>query len=889
MVDVHRSSLVEKEIATRRLSRYYPWILSGLFLLYFITFPVFKAPILISVPVLVTAWFYYRRAGLIASILSIFINLILIETFVTDPQRRGLSNSGAALITGSLFLILVSFGTGYLRELIENLYKRELMLQSEERFLALLGIIIKKILEHSSWSTLNEDHPSHLFFDIIHHLTNLFIADSGHLIGLEANPARALLLASTNSAQIPPAASDLDPVEARIASHALETGQILAIENLLQSPYMTMMGDSTNSVGLTRAALCIPIMAREYKFGAAVLAYEAERAFSIQETIFAERIGHQIALALWGLRQDQLNIQQLDKTLTMVKVGQALSETERIGLDTVLQLIVDSARNLIPHAEQAVIHLVDADENSLIARAISGFDPSKANSQRLRMQLGEGVAGQVLRDGVAINIGDIHTDPRFLQTGEQVWYSSLLVAPVQTSGRQIGTISVEGRSTHAFSEQETELLEALGSQAAIVIENTRLFETTAHSLDELSALYQINQRLVASLDPDTLMKEVVDLLQESFHYYHVQVYLMDAEQQVLSLGQGSGEIGIHLKSLGHCLQLGQGIAGHVAQTRKPFYTNDVNKLDFYLPSPFLRGTKSELAAPIKIDDAVLGVLDIQQIAPHRLTERDMQIASAVAEQLAVALQKAGLYANLQTALEHEKNMRSQLIQSERLSLMGKLLASVSHELNNPLQTIQNAMFLIRDDLHHANIHLEDMDIIASEIDRMAMLLERLRSTYRPLHPEDFGPVQINDIIEDTHKLLSTYLRHKNVTSEFLADRAVPPVTGLGNHLRQVMLNLFINAVEAMPDGGHFCVETAVVAAGHEVVFSITDSGIGIEPELLPKIFDPFVTNKKTGTGLGLTITHEIVEQHQGRIVAENVPGGGAKLTVWLPVWKELGG
>jgi signal transduction histidine kinase len=361
---------------------------------------------------------------------------------------------------------------------------------------------------------------------------------------------------------------------------------------------------------------------------------------------------------------------------------------------------------------------------------------------------------------------------------------------------------------------------------------------------------------------------------------------MDPEKRDLVLGQGSGDIGAQLKNLGHCIHLEEGIVGHVASTRKPFYTNDVTKVQFYRPNPLLRGTKSELAAPIKVEDVVLGVLDIQQIAQRRLTERDVQIASAVAEQLAVALQKAGLYANLQTALEHEKNMRSQLIQSERLSLMGKLLASVSHELNNPLQTIQNAMFLIRDDLQRANIHLEEMDIIASEIDRMATLLERLRSTYRPLHTADFEPVQINHIIEDTIKLLSTYLRHKDISVEFLPHPALPPVTGLANHLRQVMLNLFINAAEAMPGGGHFCVETG--AADSDVHFSITDGGPGIEEELLPRIFDPFVTNKKTGTGLGLTITHEIVDQHQGRIVAENVPSGGARFTVWLPIWKESG-
>jgi GAF domain-containing protein len=283
-----------------------------------------------------------------------------------------------------------------------------------------------------------------------------------------------------------------------------------------------------------------------------------------------------------------------------------------------------------------------------------------------------------------------------------------------------------------------------------------LFETTLHSLEELGALYRINQRLTASLDPDILMKEVVELLQESFQYYHVQIYVIDPERLSAVLRQGSGDIGTHLVDTSHQLLPGEGIVGHVAYTSKPFFTNDVDKVVFHIRHPLLPDTKSELAAPIKIDQQVIGVLDIQQAPPRRLTERDMQIASAVAEQLAVALQKANLYTNLQTALEQEQTMRSQLIQNERLTLMGKLLASVSHELNNPLQTIQNALFLTRQDLQQSNIHLEEMDIIASEIDRMATLLERLRATYRPLQLEDFGPVRLTDIIEETYRLISTY-------------------------------------------------------------------------------------------------------------------------------------
>jgi signal transduction histidine kinase len=600
----------------------------------------------------------------------------------------------------------------------------------------------------------------------------------------------------------------------------------------------------------------------------------------------AERIGYQVALALWGVRQDQINIRQLNETLVMMKIGRALSETEQIGLDTVLQLIVDSARKLIPEAEKTVIHLLDRDNKSLVPQATSGFQKSEKTIPRLKMHVGNGAAGQVMRDGITVNIADVNADPRFLQAAVKPTYQSLLVAPIQQAGRQLGTISVESERSHAFSEHEAELLQALGNQAAVAIENTRLFESTQQSLKEMNALYQISKGLSTSLDANELIHDVLTMLKQNFGYYYAQIYLVEAESGDLIFQKGSDEIGAELFEQGFRLPRGKGIAGYVAETATPFLTNNVDEVVFFFRNPLLPNTQSQLAVPIKLEGRVVGVLDIQHEPPHRLSDRDLHLMGTVADQLAVALQKANLYTNLQTALVQEQNMRSQLNQAERLSLIGKLLASVSHELNNPLQTIQNALYLARDDLQHANIHIQEMDIIAAEIDRMSMLLERLRSTYRPLHPEEFRPVQVNNIIEDTYQLISTYLRHKNISFEFHPDPEVPPVTGLADHLRQVMLNLFINAVEAMPEGGHLCVDTFISRANHEVAFSISDNGMGIEPEILPRIFEPFVTNKRTGTGLGLTITHEIVEQHLGRILAENVSAGGAKFTIWLPAWKE---
>ena len=210
-------------------------------------------------------------------------------------------------------------------------------------------------------------------------------------------------------------------------------------------------------------------------------------------------------------------------------------------------------------------------------------------------------------------------------------------------------------------------------------------------------------------------------------------------------------------------------------------------------------------------------------------------------------------------------MRTQLIQNERLAVAGQLLASVSHEMNNPLQAIQNALFLLKQEEDFSTQGRQDLEIILSEVERMGTLLNRLRATYRPIHSEDIEEIQINNIVEDTYALTSTHMRHNDIIFEFHPDPKLPTVRGVADQIRQVMLNLFINAIESMQTEGHLTVITQQSLDGDQVLFSVTDTGSGIDPEILPKIFEPFFTSKKTGTGLGLSITSDIVQQHGGEI------------------------
>ncbi|MBV6396110.1 MAG: Adaptive-response sensory-kinase SasA [Anaerolineales bacterium] len=561
----------------------------------------------------------------------------------------------------------------------------------------------------------------------------------------------------------------------------------------------------------------------------------------------------------------------------LANIARSLSETERVGLQTVLQLIVASAQELIPAAQKAVIHLWDKEGQTLAVQAVIGYEQSA--SSQIKMRHNEGVAGQVIASGVTINIADIKKDERFITKGAAPTFRSLMVAPVQSGERRLGTISVQSDETGAFSDEDNRLLSVLGTQAAAAIENARLLETTQRRLKEVEALYRITRELAASLEAGRLMQEAADLLQTSFGYYNVSIFIIEPASGQLVMKQGSGKLGALLKNTR--LQAGAGIIGHAAETGAAFLTNNVEDVVFFVPHPLLADTRSELAMPIKVNDRVLGVLDIQQSPPQRLNENDLQLIGTVAEQLAVALQKAELYANLQESLNMEKSMRMQLIQSERLALVGRLLASVSHELNNPLQAIQNALFLLKEDAGLTEQGRQDLQIILSESERMSGLIERLRASYRPTRLDEFQPLSLNLLVEDVHALLAAHLRHKGIVFEFQPEPNLPLISGLPDQMRQVLLNLLMNAVESIPPGGRLSVATQT-RAGNEILLSVSDNGPGIAPLLLPRIFDAFVTSKENGTGLGLTITYDIIHRHNGRIEAMNNPQGGATFNVWLP-------
>ncbi len=229
--------------------------------------------------------------------------------------------------------------------------------------------------------------------------------------------------------------------------------------------------------------------------------------------------------------------------------------------------------------------------------------------------------------------------------------------------------------------------------------------------------------------------------------------------------------------------------------------------------------------------------------------------------------------------------RRQIGQSEKMASIGRLAAGVAHEINNPLTGVLTYAHMLRKKKDQDAQQKEDLDVVIRETSRVRDIVRGLLDFARQ-SPVNMEPLDVNEVIRQTMLLLRNQKEFRKVVIEEELAQAMPPLRGDQNQLQQVFLNLALNACEAMPGGGTLSVATSAGAGKIDV--SISDTGCGINPEGLGKIFDPFYTTKPVGkgTGLGLSVSYGIIEQHQGHIEVESQVGKGTTFTVILPAGED---
>ncbi|HZT07489.1 MAG TPA: ATP-binding protein [Chloroflexota bacterium] len=287
------------------------------------------------------------------------------------------------------------------------------------------------------------------------------------------------------------------------------------------------------------------------------------------------------------------------------------------------------------------------------------------------------------------------------------------------------------------------------------------------------------------------------------------------------------------------------------------------------------------AAPIPSNVGQLGIVVVARASDPPFTSQHYEALSAFLQRATLAIQNARLYEQLQAQLEELRSLHDQVVGAERLAALGQLAAKIAHELNNPLASIHMYNSLLLEGPMDESEQRKVGEGVQEQVERAKQVVMEILDYSRPRAPHR-ELLNLNDAVRHGLRLVQHAARPAHVTLvEAYADD-VPSVLVDRGHMAQIVTNLTLNAIQAMPSGGTLTISTG--AENGEVFFRFQDTGVGIPLSQQQRIFDAFFTTKAPGqgTGLGLAVCRTLVAQHHGRITVESEPGSGSAFTVWLP-------
>ena len=295
---------------------------------------------------------------------------------------------------------------------------------------------------------------------------------------------------------------------------------------------------------------------------------------------------------------------------------------------------------------------------------------------------------------------------------------------------------------------------------------------------------------------------------------------------------------------------------------------------------------AEISLPIVSKEKLIGILNLGPKQDKTVySNEELELLSMLTNQAAIALENARLYENL-------KQSQDTLRRADRLSSLGLLTAGLAHEIRNPLVAIRTFTQLLPERYDDAEFREGFQGLALKEVDRICGLINDLLSFARPSKP-NVAPENVNDVVDNIARILETQAKEKGVEIIREFGGNLPKIWIDREQMKQVFMNLILNAIQAMKEGGSIRIATRSVSrqgaepSGEFVQVEIRDSGIGIPEENLQHIFDPFFTSKDEGSGLGLAVSHQIVQEHGGFVTVESTVGKGTSFFVHVPVGKPV--
>jgi signal transduction histidine kinase len=553
---------------------------------------------------------------------------------------------------------------------------------------------------------------------------------------------------------------------------------------------------------------------------------------------------------------------------SLYRIGKLASRAQNPA--EALQVIIAELVNFF-EADRASICLINPDTNLLEPEITRGYPDGETEGS---MEPGRGSSGWVAFHNRSLLIPDFqardypHKGPKGIRCR--------MTVPMEDNGQVIGVINLDRLEPHGFEQSDLDRFEALRDEVTVVLQRLWVMAQLNIKASQLEVLTKIGQSLVTKLELDELLSTVVRETQEISRskLCTIQLYQSETDKVRLRASHPTGNFETGPTELG----INDSLASSAINTRRQVEFRRLQSAHFsdLADIPADPTIESGLSTPILLDEKVIGVIHIFTDRIHRFADDEKRLLNALASLAAVAIQNARLYSRV---FESEKDLH----RNEKLITLGLLAAEIAHEIRNPLTVLKLLFGSLNLQFDEDDPRTTDVFIIREKLNQLESIVGRVLS-FATASGSLHAKWNIDEIIRETCLLIRLKLHQSKIRMHYH-----PPITPLvvdanKGQIQQVLLNLLLNATEAMPQGGDVTIRCAEEFEGTSrlVVIEIDDTGGGVPDSIRPDIFRSFLSGRAEGSGLGLAIVKRIMQSHYGDIEIIHSGPQGTTMKVFMP-------